>query len=96
MIIEGDKVDSISLSPHTVDQQIYNYTFMGVAIYNKQSILNAFNGIDFSGMTEKHIENSLNNSVNVYAVEYSKKWWHIETTDDYIKEKDKYFWEVVF
>jgi glucose-1-phosphate thymidylyltransferase len=91
----NNTVAEISLQPESVDQQVFNYTFMGVAIYNKSSIMQSFDG-DYKSMTEKHILSSLKKGVSTSVIEYLRNWWHIETIEDYFKIKDKYFWEVIF
>jgi FMN phosphatase YigB (HAD superfamily)/dTDP-glucose pyrophosphorylase len=91
----NNTISDISIKPKDINQQIFDRTFMGVAIYKKESIVQSFDG-DLQGMTEKHIISLLNQSIPANIFDYTGNWWHIETTEDYYKVKDKYFWEVNF
>lgn len=95
MILDGEIVKDISFEPKSVNQKIFDHTFMGVAIYKKNSIYDSYNGNKY-GMTEKHIKQSIEKGISTYAIEHTGKWWHIETREDYERIKNKYYWEVQF
>ena len=95
MQLKNGVVSDISFRPKEVDQTFFNYTFMGVALYNKSSVLEGYDG-DMTGMAEKHIGQSLGRGILTQAIRYMGNWWHIETESDYQGVKDKYFWEVNF
>lgn len=88
-------IEEISLKPREVDQNIYDYTFMGVAIYSKDQIEKNHDG-NCDGMVEKCVKQLLEKDDTAYCCEYTGDWWHIETEDDYKQVRNKYFWEVDF
>ena len=95
LILDGDSIADLSIHPKETDPKIFNYTFMGAAIYQKE-LFYKFSDDNMSGMTEKNIIQLLDNDIPTYAVEYNNKWWHIESEEDYNKIKNKYYWEVQF
>lgn len=95
MIVSNNKIIDLSTKPKDVDQQIYNSTFMGIAIYNKDNIIK-YSDNNMNGMVEKNVKQLLDNGEIAYSFEYSGNWWHIETNEDYSKICDRYFWEVNF
>lgn len=95
MILDGEIVKDISFEPKSVNQKIFDHTFMGIAIYRKNSIYDSYDGNKY-GMTEKHIKQSIERGIPTYAIEHTGKWWHIETSKDYEQIKNKYYWEVQF
>jgi NDP-sugar pyrophosphorylase family protein len=92
-VINGQIV-SATTSKNSYDTSQLNRTFLGLAIYKKQSILLSNNDESNLDMTEAHIIHAKHMRTPCYAIDYNKEWIHIENIQDYtLAEKSKLFGE---
>jgi HAD superfamily hydrolase (TIGR01549 family) len=88
--IDRELVNFISVEPREANSEIFNRTFIGLALYQKDNIEKCTE----SKMTEAHLIRLLSHGIPISAIDYLGNWWHVETELDYQGVINRHNWEV--